>query len=104
MSIADNNNLDFNSKIGEVTQIKPQKIQMDLRPGLPMKFSFSYKPALDYPVDLYFLLDASLSMKDIKDKIEEQSTNIYDTMMNLTSNIQLGMGSFIDKNAIPFTE
>ncbi|KAL0848939.1 hypothetical protein ABMA28_013333 [Loxostege sticticalis] len=104
MFLNDINNLNFSSNIGKVIQMRPQRIQVKLRPGMPMEFNFSYKPASDYPVDLYFLLDASLSMEKIKNKIEEQSTNIYNTMVKLTSNIQLGMGSFVDKNAIPFTE
>lgn len=97
-------NSDFNSDRGKVIQIKPQKYEMHLRPGIPMDFTFSYQPASDYPVDLYFLLDTSLTMRGVKDVIEEQSKHIYDTMRNLTSNVQLGIGAFIDKNTFPFTE
>ncbi|XP_063838955.1 integrin beta pat-3-like [Ostrinia nubilalis] len=97
-------NVDFSSDIGKVIQIKPQEVTLDLRAGQPQEFSFSYKPASNYPVDLYFLLDASSTMAGIKDKIEEQALNIFATMQELTTNIKLGMGTFVDKNAIPFTD
>ncbi|KAL4715135.1 hypothetical protein ACJJTC_012182 [Scirpophaga incertulas] len=96
-------NLDFNSNLGEVTQIKPQKYKISLRPGVPLDFKFSFKPAPHYPVDLYFLLDLSKTMQNVKTTIEEQSNKIYETMNTLTSNIRLGIGSFIDKNTLPYT-
>ncbi|CAG9784616.1 unnamed protein product, partial [Diatraea saccharalis] len=97
-------NLDFNSNIGNIIQVKPQKIAMSLRPGVPAEFAFSFKTAVDYPVDLYFILDASKSMVAIRSTIERQSDIIYNTMLNLTKNIQLGMGTFIDKNTLPYTD
>lgn len=103
-SVAAPDNIDFSSDPGRVTQLKPQRYKIDLRPGVPINFTFSFRPATDYPVDLYFLLDTSITMENVRKIIEEQSENIYDTMKNLTSNIQLGMGSFIDKNTLPFTE
>lgn len=96
-------NLPFNSTEGEVVQIKPQEITIALRPGDTKEFNFSIKPADNYPVDLYFLVDASKTMKDIQQKIVEETEKIYNTMTNLTKNVFLGTGSFIDKNALPFT-
>ena len=37
--------------------------------GTPYKFELSYKQAANYPVDLYFVMDLSQSMKDDKDKL-----------------------------------
>ncbi|XP_045511628.1 integrin beta-PS-like isoform X1 [Colias croceus] len=97
-------NLNFSSDIGHIIQMKPQKIKMDLRLGHPLPFDFSFKSASDYPVDLYFLMDGSISMKLIKEKTAYQSENIYNMMKTITKNVFLGMGTFVDKNALPFTK
>ncbi|KAM3962805.1 LOW QUALITY PROTEIN: integrin beta pat-3-like [Aphomia sociella] len=94
----------FSSDPNDLVQIRPQKIKMRLRVGEPMNFNFSFKTADDYPVDLYFLLDVSLTMMEVKEEIANESENIYNTLKNLTNNVYLGMGAFIDKNALPFTQ
>ncbi|RVE54652.1 hypothetical protein evm_000773 [Chilo suppressalis] len=95
--------LDFNSTLGNVIQVKPQKFEMRLRPGIPAEFNIFFKTAVDYPVDLYFILDASLTMETMRSMIVRQSDIIYYTMRNLTKNIHLGIGTFIDKNTVPYT-
>ncbi|XP_026756972.2 integrin beta pat-3-like [Galleria mellonella] len=104
MELPRTDNKNFSSDPNEVIQIRPQKLKMKLRVGVPMSFNFSFKAADDYPVDLYFLLDVSLTMTDVKKEIANQSENIYITLKNLTKNVHLGMGAFVDKNALPFTQ
>lgn len=57
----------------------------------------------DYPVDLYYLMDLSLSMKDDLDTIRNLGTKLAHEMGKLTSNFRLGFGSFVDKNMSPFS-
>lgn len=96
-------NLSFSYDPKHIVQIKPQSFKMYLRPGKTENFTFSIKNAKDFPVDLYFLLDASHTMSGIKNLTAEQSEKIYMTMKNLTKNIQLGYGTFVDKRIFPFT-
>ncbi|XP_026487395.2 integrin beta-PS-like [Vanessa tameamea] len=102
--ITTSEDLNFNSEIGKVIQIKPQKIDIDIRPGETVNFSFSFKKADNYPVDLYFLFDGSSSMEEIKNKTASKSEDIYRMMQNMTNNVFLGMGTFVDKNALPYTQ
>ncbi|CAG5056537.1 unnamed protein product [Parnassius apollo] len=92
----------FSSDLGKAVQIRPQEYKVKLRIGQEINFNFSYEAAKDYPVDIYFLIDVSLSMADIKSKTANKSENIYFAISNLTSNVFLGLGTFVDKNAIPF--
>ena len=63
---------------------------------------FFYEQAMDYPVDLYYLMDLSQSMKDDKEKLSALGDLLSETMQNLTSNFKLGFGSFVDKTVMPY--
>ncbi|XP_030641873.1 integrin beta-5 [Chanos chanos] len=86
-----------------VIQIQPQKISLSLRPGDQTSFEVQVRPVEDYPVDLYYLMDLSLSMKDDLDTIRNLGTKLAEEMKKLTSNFRLGFGSFVDKNMSPFS-
>ncbi|XP_034985223.2 integrin beta-5 isoform X1 [Zootoca vivipara] len=87
----------------DVIQIMPQKISLNLRPGDPTPFHVHVRQVEDYPVDLYYLMDLSLSMKDDLDTIRNLGTTLAEEMGKLTSNFRLGFGSFVDKNISPFS-
>ncbi|XP_062312917.1 integrin beta-5 [Osmerus eperlanus] len=87
----------------DVIQIMPQKISLSLRPGDQESFEVQVRQVEDYPVDLYYLMDLSLSMKDDLDTIRNLGTKLADEMGKLTSNFRLGFGSFVDKNMSPFS-
>lgn len=61
-----------------------------------------YSQAIDYPVDLYYLMDLSKSMEDDKDKLSALGDKLSETMRNITSNFRLGFGSFVDKVLMPY--
>ena len=61
-----------------------------------------YAQAEDYPLDLYYLMDLSLSMKDDKNKLSELSNLLAVRMQNITSNFRLGFGHFVDKVVMPY--
>ncbi|XP_059018911.1 integrin beta-5 isoform X2 [Mustela lutreola] len=87
----------------DVIQLRPQKIALNLRPGDKTTFQLQVRQVEDYPVDLYYLMDLSLSMKDDLDNIRNLGTKLAEEMRKLTSNFRLGFGSFVDKNISPFS-
>ena len=52
-------------------QIFPQEVKVSLRPKAPARFKIQFRQAEDYPVDLYYLMDLSNSMKDDKEKLAD---------------------------------
>lgn len=68
----------------------------------PFPLVVEYKQAQDYPVDLYYLMDLSNSMKDDKDKLAELGTLLGEEMGKITQNFRLGFGSFVDKVVMPY--
>ena len=73
------------------------------RSGGQTWFELQVRQVEDYPVDLYYLMDLSLSMKDDLDTIRNLGTTLAHEMGKLTSNFRLGFGSFVDKNVFPFS-
>ena len=47
-----------------VNQMQPQAIYLKLRKKKSKKFKIKYRQVIDYPVDLYYLMDLSFTMKD----------------------------------------
>uniref|UniRef100_A0A3P8UYU5 Integrin beta n=1 Tax=Cynoglossus semilaevis TaxID=244447 RepID=A0A3P8UYU5_CYNSE len=91
------------STLYNVVQMAPQQISLSLRPGDQTWFGLQVRQVEDYPVDLYYLMDLSLSMKDDLDTIRNLGTKLAEEMGKLTSNFRLGFGSFVDKNISPFS-
>ncbi|XP_043450326.1 integrin beta-5 isoform X3 [Prionailurus bengalensis] len=87
----------------DVIQMTPQQVALSLRPGDKTTFQLQVRQVEDYPVDLYYLMDLSLSMKDDLDSIRNLGTKLAEEMRKLTSNFRLGFGSFVDKNISPFS-
>uniref|UniRef100_UPI00358E9F2A integrin beta-5-like isoform X2 n=1 Tax=Myxine glutinosa TaxID=7769 RepID=UPI00358E9F2A len=83
-------------------QQSPQEITLNLRPGEPLTFQVDVRPVEDYPVDVYYLMDLSLSMQDDLAKMSRLGTTLAAQMANLTSNLRLGFGAFVDKPSSPF--
>ena len=55
-------------------------------------------------MDLYYLMDVSNSMEDDKNNLVRLGESLAETMRNMTSDFNLGYGSFVDKNAVPFVK
>lgn len=95
-------NKHFSSTEGETVQIRPQKVELKLRRGEEYSFSFQYAQAVNYPVDLYYIMDLSASMEEHREKLAKLGDKLAKTMMNITNNFRLGFGSFVDKVDLPF--
>ncbi|EFO18475.1 integrin beta pat-3 [Loa loa] len=88
----------------EAVQLRPQHMVVNIRPKARVRFQVTYRQAVDYPVDLYYLMDLSYSMKDDKQKLSELGDLLAERMKAITKNFRLGFGSFIDKKLMPFVD
>jgi len=83
-------------------QLTPQHVTVRLRPHSSQTFNLQFKQAVDYPVDLYYLMDLSKSMEDDKENLSKLGNEISKQMQKITSNFRLGFGSFVDKVVMPY--
>ncbi|CAL9689563.1 unnamed protein product [Knipowitschia caucasica] len=86
----------------QITQIQPQKLTLTLRSGEPQTFSLKFKRAEDYPIDLYYLMDLSFSMKDDLENVKNLGTLLMKEMQAITSDFRIGFGSFVEKTVMPY--
>jgi integrin beta 1 len=86
----------------DVVQLRPQRIKLRLPPHVPHTITLQYRQVVDYPVDLYYLMDLSKSMHDDKEKLAQLGNKLATNMKSITSNFRLGFGSFVDKVSMPF--
>ncbi|KAM4687167.1 integrin beta-3-like, partial [Rhinophrynus dorsalis] len=86
----------------EITQITPQRIELHLRPDDSKIFTLQVRQVEDYPVDIYYLMDLSYSMRDDLEKIQTLGTNLTEKMRSVTSNLHIGFGAFVDKPMSPY--
>ncbi|XP_068602189.1 integrin beta-2 [Brachionichthys hirsutus] len=84
-------------------QLSPQKISLRLRPGLSTTFKLSFKRVQGYPVDLYYLMDLSYSMKDDLEHVKDLGQDLFEALNNITAHAQIGFGAFVDKTVLPYT-
>lgn len=118
------------SGTGDVTQVRPQKIHIKLRPGAKRiqtsntvnlqgqfgpftdwlfcssgdakQFTVQVKQVEDYPVDLYYLMDLSYSMKDDLQRLTTLGNKLAEAMGRTTSKLRIGFGAFVDKTRSPY--
>ncbi|XP_072434604.1 integrin beta-2 isoform X1 [Chiloscyllium punctatum] len=85
-----------------VIQIKPQKVKLFLRRDSPQKIEVKFKRAEGYPVDLYYLMDLSYSMKDDLENVKNLGGKLLQALKSITKSSKIGFGSFVDKTVLPF--
>ncbi|XP_067300549.1 integrin beta-2 [Pseudorasbora parva] len=85
-------------------QIKPQEVTLDLRPGMPNSFQVVFKRAEGYPIDLYYLMDLSYSMKDDLENVKNLGNSLFNELNKITNTAKIGFGSFVDKTLLPYTD
>ncbi|XP_048874738.1 integrin beta-2-like [Brienomyrus brachyistius] len=84
-------------------QIQPQGVQLNLRPNQPWTFTFKFKRAEGYPVDLYYLMDLSYSMNDDLQNVKSLGKDLLKALRKITKQSRIGFGSFVDKVVLPYT-
>lgn len=82
--------------------MRPQRVHLKLKPNSPYIMKVQFRQAIDYPVDLYYLMDLSKSMEDDKAKLAELGNLLSQEMQRITTNFRLGFGSFVDKVVMPY--
>uniref|UniRef100_A0A4W6G4L3 Integrin beta n=1 Tax=Lates calcarifer TaxID=8187 RepID=A0A4W6G4L3_LATCA len=87
----------------EPVQLSPQEISLKVRPGLPITFNVSFKRVEGYPVDLYYLMDLSYSMKDDLANVKKLGESLFQALKEITEHAQIGFGAFVDKTVLPYT-
>ncbi|CAB1330189.1 unnamed protein product [Coregonus sp. 'balchen'] len=88
--------------IGTVVQLQPQNLHLKLRVGMPQSFGVRFKRAEGYPIDLYYLMDLSFSMRDDLENVRNLGREVFTAMKNITSAVRIGFGSFVDKVVDPY--
>eukprot|EP00118_Oscarella_pearsei_P024782 m.306789 g.306789 ORF g.306789 m.306789 type:complete len:815 (+) comp41587_c0_seq1:178-2622(+) len=101
---ASNLTIDLNNPFDSSTQLRPQKVTVDMRLGDVQELSVSAQRAGNFPMDLYYLMDVSDTMKDDLERLKALASSIGVTASSLTNDIQLGFGTFVDKPVLPFTD
>ncbi|KAJ8979397.1 hypothetical protein NQ317_015826 [Molorchus minor] len=86
----------------EVVQFRPQIFNIKLSLDTPVNFTFTYKPAKNYPLELYYLGDLSVSMREHLGIFKTLGKDLPNNLTQLTKNYRLAYGSFLDKIAMPF--
>lgn len=56
----------------------------------PQTFDLKFKRAEDYPIDLYYLMDLSYSMKDDLENVKNLGTSLMTKMATITSDFRIG--------------
>ncbi|XP_078385960.1 integrin beta-3-like [Cetorhinus maximus] len=92
----------LSDKPEDTVQFAPQKITINMRRGESSSFTVYVRQVEDYPVDIYYLMDLSYSMKDDLIKIQKLGTEMAEKMASLTSKLQIGFGAFVDKPVSPY--
>lgn len=97
-------NLDFQDVVtGQApVQLRPQRIKLRLRPHSKREIRLQYRPAKNYPLDLYYLMDLTWSMKDDKETLVGLGWKMSTTFGTFTQNFRLGFGSYADKPLMPY--
>ncbi|XP_046886999.1 integrin beta-1-like [Hypomesus transpacificus] len=73
-------------------QVQPRRFSLSLRPGEAWSFSLQVSPTSDQPMDVYYLLDLSPSMKDHLENILQLGTRLAQKMAHITKDLRLGFG------------
>ena len=58
--------------------------------GEPQTFDVKFKRAEDYPIDLYYLMDLSFSMKDDLENVKNLGTDLMREMQEITTDFRIG--------------
>ena len=83
-------------------QVSLGSINVSLRVGDPLTFNFTVKPAENFPLDLYILMDLSNSYKEDLVIVKQLAPTLANSLNNLTDDALIGFGTFIDKLTEPY--
>jgi len=103
VEIIDEKPLTTESENNQFVQISPQKVLANIRPSRSVTVDFQVAHAKQFPIDLYFLMDLSYSMRQSRNNLAKLGGKIMEAIKEKTENLATGFGSFVEKNVQPFT-
>lgn len=71
--------------------------------GDTQTIKLKYQIAKNYPLDLYYLMDATFTMKDDLEMLAKLGDDLTHSLSNLTQYFRIGFGTFSDKVLMPFS-
>ncbi|XP_051948732.1 integrin beta-8-like isoform X1 [Xyrauchen texanus] len=86
------------------SQVAPREITIHLRPGSEASFVIEVQQLEWYPVDLYYLVDVSASMRDNLDRLKTVGLALSHQMKDHSRDFRVGFGSFVDKPVSPYID
>ena len=97
------------SPAGEPSRISPQHVMANIRVGDFVDVPFNISEPEKYPIELYYLMDVSYSMREDMKTMKSIGEMMADKLKNLTgadadSLVRIGFGTFVDKVTSPQTE
>ena len=87
----------------KLIQLKPDKIKLKVRQNTKIRFNVTFDQAEKYPLDVYYLMDLTFSMKDHQEALVAVAQKISASMEDITTKFRLGFGSFVDKVVMPYS-
>eukprot|EP00111_Clytia_hemisphaerica_P002475 TCONS_00007074-protein len=93
-----------NEELKNKTRVSPQEIKIKLRPGQPVEIPIKVQIPINFPIDLYYLMDLSKSMLDDLAQIQELGKILGKELEQITEQFRLGFGGFVDKPVGPYTK
>lgn len=68
--------------------IYPNKVKIKMRPNTEARFKVTFKQPDKYPVDIYYLMDLTWSMKDHLESLVNLADKLVESMSNITTNFR----------------
>ncbi|CAG2239703.1 CD29 [Mytilus edulis] len=87
----------------EPIQLQPQEVKIRLVPNKLFRWTFKYRVAENFPVDIYFLVDPSYTMRNLRTQLANLADDIGTSIRNLTTDFRFGYGTSMDKVTLPYT-
>ncbi|KAH9279256.1 Integrin beta-7 [Echinococcus granulosus] len=87
---------------GGDAQLMPPRQKVSVRPHDSFKIDFTFQSKTDYPVDIYFLVDQSYTMRDDLETVSRLTKDIANSFTVVTKDLRMGFGAFVDKPVFPF--
>ena len=89
--------------LDDVNQVSLESVHLKLRVGEMQNVTFSVKPAENFPLDVYMIMDLSNSLRDVLTKVQTVASQIAGSLSNVSSDFRVGFGSYVDKAVPPYT-
>ncbi|KAM7539348.1 hypothetical protein Aperf_G00000051599 [Anoplocephala perfoliata] len=87
---------------GGDAQLTPPLQKVSIRPHDSLRTDFTFQSITDYPVDIYFLVDQSYTMRDDLETVSRLTKDIANSFTAVTKDLRMGFGAFVDKPVFPF--